>query len=191
MLSRCRRRMGCGDKAPVAQWIEYWPPKPGVVGSNPAGRATVDVRFDRSNRRVLVTITPTNITLHSASRVLEIEYDDGRTFRLPYEFLRVFSPSAEVRGHGPGQEVLQVGKKDVTIAELQSVGHYAVRPVFSDGHDSGIYSWDYLHELGVEQERLWSEYLARLDAAGGSREPNAPENAPLAARSSGACGHHH
>jgi DUF971 family protein len=137
-----------------------------------------------------VSNTPTNITLHAASRVLEIEYGDGRNFRLPYEFLRVFSPSAEVRGHGPGQEVLQVGKKDVTIAELQPVGHYAVKPLFSDGHDSGIYSWDYLYELGVNQARLWSEYLARLDAAGGSREANAPENAALQARGNGACGHH-
>jgi DUF971 family protein len=137
-----------------------------------------------------VTTTPSNITLHATSRVLEIEYDDGQTFRLPYEFLRVFSPSAEVRGHGPGQEVLQVGKKDVTITALQPVGHYAVRPVFSDGHDSGIYSWDYLSELGVNQARLWSEYLARLAAAGGSREADAPGNASLAARPSGACGHH-
>jgi DUF971 family protein len=136
-----------------------------------------------------VSATPTNITLHSASRVLEIEYDDGRSFRLPYEFLRVFSPSAEVRGHGAGQEVLQVGKKDVTIAALEPVGHYAVKPIFSDGHDSGIYSWEYLHELGVNQANLWSDYLARLEAAGGSREPGAEPDV-LQARRSGACGHH-
>jgi DUF971 family protein len=137
-----------------------------------------------------VSITPTSITLHSASRVLEIEYDDGQSFRLPFEFLRVYSPSAEVRGHGAGQETLQVGKKDVTITDLQPVGHYAVKPVFSDGHDSGIYSWEYLHELGVNHERLWAEYIAALDAAGASREPGAPENAPFVAAGGKACGHH-
>jgi DUF971 family protein len=134
--------------------------------------------------------TPTNITLHSASRVLEIEYADGQTFRLPCEFLRVYSPSAEVRGHGPGQETLQVGKKDVTITELQPVGHYAVQPVFSDGHTSGIYSWDYLYELGANQERLWAEYLATLEAAGASREAGAPENAAFEAAPGASCGHH-
>ena len=101
-----------------------------------------------------VSTTPTSLTLHAASRLLEIEYDDGRTFRLPFEFLRVFSPSAEVRGHGPGQETLQVGKRDVEITALQPVGYYAVMPEFSDGHASGIYSWDYLYELGANQERL-------------------------------------
>ena len=109
---------------------------------------------------------PTDITLHAASRVLEIAYDDGQTFRLPFEFLRVYSPSAEVRGHGPGQETLQVGQRDVTIMRLDPVGYYAVQPVFSDGHTSGIFSWTYLYELGREQERLWAEYLAQLDAAG-------------------------
>jgi DUF971 family protein len=130
--------------------------------------------------------TPTEITLHAASRVLEIAFDDGRVFRLPFEFLRVYSPSAEVRGHGPGQETLQVGKRDVTILELEPVGHYAVRPTFSDGHDSGIYSWRYLYELGIDQERLWAEYLAQLEAAGASRDP-APgaAQAPAAGR---ACG---
>jgi DUF971 family protein len=137
-----------------------------------------------------VSTTPTNITLHAASRVLEIEYDDGRAFRLPFEFLRVHSPSAEVRGHGPGQETLQVGKKDVTITSLQPVGYYAVQPVFSDGHTSGIYSWDYLYELGANQERLWAEYLAALDAAGASREPGAPQNAPFTSRATPGCGSH-
>lgn len=113
---------------------------------------------------------PTEITLHTGSCVLEVAFDDGQRFRLPYEFLRVYSPSAEVRGHGPGQEVLQVGKRAVTITELQPVGHYAVQPRFSDGHDSGIYSWSYLYELGVEHERLWAEYLAQLEAAGASRD---------------------
>ena len=113
---------------------------------------------------------PTAITLHQKSRVLEIAFSDGRAFRLPYEFLRVHSPSAEVRGHGPGQEVLQTGKRAVEILSLEPVGSYAVQPAFSDGHSTGIYSWDYLYELGQNQERRWSEYLARLSAAGASRD---------------------
>ena len=125
--------------------------------------------------------SPSNIVLHTVSRVLEIAFDDGASFRLPFEFLRVYSPSAEVRGHGPGQEVLQVGKRDVMISDLRSVGHYAIQPVFSDGHDSGIYAWDYLYELGANQEQLWSDYLERLDAAGSSREPtDAPPSPPAA-----------
>ena len=115
--------------------------------------------------------TPVNITLHAASRVFEIEYDDGRSFKLPFEFMRVHSPSAEVRGHGPGQGTLQVGKREVTITEVLPIGHYAVQPVFSDGHTSGIYSWDYLYELGDEQEELWRRYLERLATAGASRDP--------------------
>jgi len=134
--------------------------------------------------------SPTEITLHAASRVLEIAFDDGRSFRLPYEFLRVYSPSAEVRGHGPGQETLQTGKRDVTILELQPVGHYGVQPTFSDGHASGIYSWRYLYELGVDQERLWAEYLGQLEAAGASRDP-ADASADKTPGSGGrACGHH-
>jgi DUF971 family protein len=136
-----------------------------------------------------VSTTPTNITLHAASRLLELEYQDGQTLRLPFEFLRVYSPSAEVRGHGPGQETLQVGKKDVSITALQPIGYYAVQPIFSDGHTSGIYSWDYLYEIGVNQERLWAEYLAELDAAGASREAGAPENAAFETGSGGSCGH--
>ena|SRR5437762_11481936 len=116
------------------------------------------------------TPKPTQITLHQASRVLQIAFDDGREFMLPYEFLRVYSPSAEVRGHGPGQEVLQIGKKDVAVREVESIGLYAIRPIFSDGHDTGIYSWDYLYDLGIEQEALWQRYLDRLSAAGESRE---------------------
>ena len=118
----------------------------------------------------MIERTPTGITLHQKSRVLEIAFADGRTFRLPYEFLRVHSPSAEVRGHGPGQEVLQVGKRAVEIRALEPVGSYAVQPQFSDGHNTGIYSWDYLYELGADQERLWSQYLEKLAAAGASRE---------------------
>ena len=112
---------------------------------------------------------PTEIRLHRKSRVLELTYDDGRSFRLPFEFLRVYSPSAEVRGHGPGQEVLQTGKRDVDITALEPVGSYAIQPVFSDVHNTGIYSWDYLYELGANQEKLWTEYLGRLEAAGSSR----------------------
>lgn len=113
---------------------------------------------------------PTGITLHQKSRLLEIAFSDGKTFRLPYEYLRVNSPSAEVRGHGPGQEVLQVGKRGVEIRSLEPVGSYAVQPVFSDGHATGIYSWDYLYYLGENQHRLWAEYLDRLARAGASRD---------------------
>lgn len=113
---------------------------------------------------------PTAITLHQKSRILEIAFSDGRSFRLPYELLRVYSPSAEVRGHGPGQEVLQAGKKNVDIRALEPVGSYAVQPQFSDGHNTGIYSWEYLYELGERQEELWSDYLAKLAAAGAGRE---------------------
>ena len=113
---------------------------------------------------------PTALTLHQASRVLEITYADGRTFRLPYEFLRVYSPSAEVRGHGPGQETLQVGKREVGISTVESVGHYAIRPTFTDGHDSGIYSWEYLYDLGDRHDDLWQRYLERLAQAGASRD---------------------
>ena len=113
---------------------------------------------------------PTTITLHQKSRVLEIAFSDGKIFRLPYEFLRVYSPSAEVKGHGPGQEVLQTGKRSVEIRSLEPVGSYAVQPNFSDGHSTGIYSWDYLYELGENQEKLWREYLAQLAKAGASRD---------------------
>ena len=117
------------------------------------------------------TPQPTEITLHQKSRVLDIAFDDGSRFELPCEYLRVFSPSAEVRGHGPGQEVLQYGKKDVGIGEIEPVGVYAVKLAFTDGHDTGIYSWEYLHELGVKRESNWKSYLARLEQAGKRREP--------------------
>ena len=113
---------------------------------------------------------PTEIKLHQRSRAMEVTFADGQIFRLPYEFLRVYSPSAEVRGHGPGQEVLQVGKKDVDILSLEPVGSYAVQPHFSDGHGTGIYSWDYLYDLGANRQSLWQTYLKRLEAAGGRRE---------------------
>ncbi len=126
------------------------------------------------------TPIPTAITLHRKSRLLEIAFDDGQQFSLPLEYLRVYSPSAEVRGHGPGQEVLQVGKRDVVIDSIEPVGNYAVRLAFSDGHDSGLYSWDYLYQLGSEHEPLWQEYLERLARSGASRDP--ADNPPPAPR---------
>lgn len=114
--------------------------------------------------------TPTALTVHKKSRLLEVAFDSGETFSLPFELLRVYSPSAEVKGHGPGQEVLQTGKRDVLLTALEPVGYYAVQPHFSDGHNSGIYTWDYLHWLGANQQKLWDDYLARLDAAGHGRE---------------------
>jgi len=128
--------------------------------------------------------TPTLIELHQKSRVLEIAFSDGKHFSLPYEFLRVYSPSAEVRGHGPGQETLQVGKKNVEITAAEPVGTYAMQLVFSDGHDSGLYSWEYLHSMGVNQEAMWQEYLQRMEQAGAKREPT-PN---ILAASNGGCG---
>ena len=114
---------------------------------------------------------PTEIRLHQQSRILEIAFADGAAFRLPCEFLRVYSPSAEVRGHGPGQEVLQVGKKEVGITRIEPVGSYAVQLTFSDGHDTGIYSWDLLYDYGRHQDEMWQRYLDRMKEAGASREP--------------------
>jgi DUF971 family protein len=125
------------------------------------------------------TPRPTEIKLHQKSRMLEISFADGKTFQLPCEFLRVYSPSAEVRGHGPGQEVLQVGKKDVAITRVEPVGTYAVQLYFSDGHDTGIYSWDLLYDYGLHQEEMWQSYLKRMKEAGVSREPGP---APFAQR---------
>ena len=128
---------------------------------------------------------PTQIELHQKSRVLDIAFSDGKHFSLPYEFLRVYSPSAEVRGHGPGQETLQVGKKEVEITAAEPVGTYALQLVFSDGHDSGIYSWETLHSMGINQEAMWQNYLQRMAEAGAKREP-APNI--LTAKASGGCG---
>ena len=114
---------------------------------------------------------PTELHLHQVSRILDVTFEDGKTFTLPLEYLRVFSPSAEVRGHGPGQEVLQAGKRDVNVTAIDPVGVYAVKLVFSDGHDTGIYSWEYLYELGTRHDANWKTYLARLEAAGKSRDP--------------------
>ncbi len=116
-----------------------------------------------------MSATPTDIRLHQVSRVLEVAFRDGQSFRLPCEYLRVFSPSAEVRGHGPGQEVLVSGKAGVNISAIEPIGHYAVKLVFDDGHDSGLYSWDYLYELGADYSRNWRDYLTRLAQAGQSR----------------------
>jgi DUF971 family protein len=131
------------------------------------------------------TPAPTALTLHQASRVLEVGFDDGSVFRLPFELMRVYSPSAEVQGHGPGQEVLQTGKREVGIDELDTVGHYAVQPRFSDGHDTGIFSWDYLYFLGSRQDELWRQYEERLLAAGVDRD------APMTGPAGSACGHSH
>ncbi|NCN69934.1 MAG: DUF971 domain-containing protein [Betaproteobacteria bacterium] len=128
--------------------------------------------------------TPQDITVHSASRVLEVSFSDGASFRIPFELMRVYSPSAEVAGHGPGQEVLQTGKREVTLSGLEPVGNYAIQPAFSDGHDSGIYSWDYLYFLGSQQDKLWADYNARLQAAGVERD------APMPEKAGSSCGHH-
>jgi len=115
---------------------------------------------------------PTDINLHKVSRVLELTFDDGSNFKLPAEYLRVYSPSAEVQGHSPGQEVLQIGKQDVAIDNIEPIGHYAIRLVFDDNHDSGIFSWDYLYELGQTYEDRWQAYLDRLEAGGHKRKPD-------------------
>lgn len=119
--------------------------------------------------------TPQALTVHQQSRLLEIGFSDGAEFRIPFELMRVYSPSAEVQGHGPGQEVLQTGKREVTIVNLEPVGNYAVQPTFSDGHDSGIFSWEYLYFLGAQQSELWTEYNGRLSAAGIDRDAPMPE----------------
>jgi DUF971 family protein len=129
---------------------------------------------------------PTSLTVHNQSRVLEIAFESGEVYSLPFEYLRVYSPSAEVKGHGAGQEVLQTGKREVLLTALDPVGHYAVQPHFSDGHNTGIYTWDYLYWLGANQARLWEDYLQRLEAAGHTRESG--RDTPMAPT---APGHHH
>ncbi|HEY9223893.1 MAG TPA: DUF971 domain-containing protein [Variovorax sp.] len=126
--------------------------------------------------------TPQSITVHNKSKVLEVGFSDGASFRIPFELMRIYSPSAEVQGHGPGQEILQTGKRNVGLLELEPVGNYAVKPVFTDGHESGIFSWSLLYELGQKQDELWAEYERRLSAAGVDRD------APMAA-ATGAGGH--
>jgi DUF971 family protein len=127
---------------------------------------------------------PTALTVHQTSRVLEVGFDDGASFRIPFELMRVYSPSAEVQGHGPGQEVLQTGKQDVNITDIAAVGHYAVQPRFSDGHESGIFSWTYLYHLGQQQKQLWAAYEERLAKAGVKRD------APMPVAAGGACSSH-
>lgn len=133
------------------------------------------------------TPVPTGVVVHARSRVLELQYADGATYRVPFELLRVYSPSAEVKGHGPGQETLQTGKRDVTITMIEGVGNYALQPTFSDGHSSGLYSWDLLHDLAIRQDELWRAYLAKLEAAGVDRD--APM--PAGGAGGGAHGHRH
>lgn len=123
---------------------------------------------------------PESLTVHTLSRMLELRWPDGAQFRIPFELLRVYSPSAEVQGHGPGQEVLQTGKREVEITALAPVGNYAVQPRFSDGHESGIFTWGYLYELGTRQDELWRQYLDRLAAAGLDRD------APMGGKAGGA-----
>ena len=135
------------------------------------------------------TPIPTEIKLHKQSRLMEISFADGANFKLPFEYLRVHSPSAEVRGHGPGQETLQTGKRNVDIAGVEAVGNYAIKPVFSDGHDTGIYSWDLLYDLGVNQESYWQAYLARLAAAGAGRDVDTAKKPPKSP-GGGSCGSH-
>lgn len=128
--------------------------------------------------------TPQSITVHGQSRVLEVGFSDGASFRIPFELMRIYSPSAEVQGHGPGQEVLQTGKREVELVDLKPVGNYAVQPVFNDGHDTGIFSWNLLYELGANQAALWAEYERRLAAAGVDRD------APMIDKGGSACGSH-
>ena len=127
---------------------------------------------------------PTDLTLHQSSKQLEISFDDGSVFNIPFELMRIYSPSAEVQGHGPGQETLQTGKRGVGINKLEVVGHYAVQPSFSDGHDTGIFAWPYLYKLGAEQAELWQRYEQRLLEAGVSRD------APMQAKGGGGCASH-
>src|SRR3954467_4118564 len=131
------------------------------------------------------TPTPVDMTVHGRSRVLEISFSDGKSFRIPFELMRVYSPSAEVQGHGPGQEVLQTGKRDVVVTALEPIGNYAVLPRFSDGHDTGIFSWDYLYFLGSQQDDLWSKYEERLAREGVDRD------APMSGAKASSCGHSH
>ena len=130
------------------------------------------------------TPIPSGIVVHSKSRALELQYANNESFRIPFELLRVYSPSAEVQGHGPGQETLQTGKREVTLVSVDPVGHYALQLTFSDGHNTGLYSWDILRNLAVRQDELWHDYLARLDAAGMDRD------APMTQKTSGG-GHKH
>lgn len=131
------------------------------------------------------TPTPESLTVHGQTKVLEIGFSDGAQFRIPFELMRIYSPSAEVQGHGPGQEVLQTGKRQVSVIEIEPVGNYAVKPTFSDGHDSGLFTWEYLYFLGDQQAALWQQYEERLQAVGMSRD------APMPEKAGSSCGHNH
>jgi DUF971 family protein len=141
------------------------------------------------SKKHIPTPAPTALNVRTQSRVLEINFDDGKEFSLPFELLRVYSPSAEVRGHGVGQETLQTGKRNIGITGVEPVGNYAVKPVFSDSHESGIFSWDYLYWLGDNQGELWLDYLERLQAAGYPGETGRDATAPV--KSGASCGHQH
>ena len=130
------------------------------------------------------TPVPEALTVHQQSRMLEVSFSDGRAFCIPFELMRIYSPSAEVQGHGPGQEILQTGKREVAVVSLEPIGNYAVQPSFSDGHDTGIYSWDYLYFLGDQQDQLWADYVQRLASAGVTRDT------PMAIKATGACASH-
>lgn len=131
------------------------------------------------------TPTPESLTVHGQTKVLEIGFSDGAQFRIPFELMRIYSPSAEVQGHGPGQEVLQTGKRHVTVVDIEPVGNYAVKPTFSDGHESGLFTWEYLYFLGDQQAALWQQYEDRLQAAGTDRD------APMPGKAGSSCGHSH
>lgn len=128
--------------------------------------------------------TPEELTVHSKSKVLEIRFSDGANFSIPFELMRISSPSAEVQGHGPGQEILQTGKRDVGLVGIEPIGNYAIQPSFTDGHDTGLFTWDYLYFLGSQQAEIWQDYEARLKTAGISRD------APMAEKSGGGCASH-
>lgn len=139
-------------------------------------------------KKMEITPVPTALNLRTQSKLLEISFDDGAEFVLSFEMLRVYSPSAEVRGHGVGQEILQTGKRGVNISAVEPVGNYAIRPIFSDGHDSGLYSWDYLYWLGSHQDDLWESYLTRLRAEGYPEETG--RDVPMKDTNAGGHGHH-
>lgn len=156
-----------------------------------AGQKKIPNIFTHMADTKTAATTPTSITVHKQSRELELAFASGDVYSLPFEFLRVQSPSAEVRGHGAGQEVLQTGKRNVLMTAIDPVGNYAVQLHFSDGHNTGIYTWDYLHWLGANQAQLWEDYLKRLEAAGFTRETGRDAPMPEAQGKGGSCGHKH
>lgn len=156
-----------------------------LVAGDKLRASPTDARRTLNSEAAKPQPSPTALTVHQTSRTLEIAFDDGAVFRIPFELMRVYSPSAEVQGHGPGQETLQTGKRDVLITEIEPVGHYAVQPHFSDGHESGIFTWGYLYQLGADADALWRRYEERLQEAGMDRD------APMPQADGASCGHHH